>query len=305
MDQGSDRQGVSPTLTEFEYQMTIRELLQQAIPQLADAGVDTPRLDAELLLTHLLNQTRGWLWAHADDAVPDETVAEFERLLARRLRREPLPYILGEWEFYGRSFLVTPDVLIPRPETELLVELVLAWARRHDARLIADVGTGSGAIAITLAAEMPSLRVVAIDLSPAALTVARRNAERLGVSERIEFLPGDLLQPLRDASRGPLDAIAANLPYIAAEEYPQLMPEVRDYEPSQALLAEECGLALIRRLIQESSGVLKSHGLLALEAGLGQAEQVAAIFRISGWSEIHICTDYGGIPRHISAESPL
>ncbi len=237
----------------------IRTLLTEAMTRLEEAGVDTPVLDAELLLAHVLEHSRAWLWAHPTEEVAPEAEQGFARLLARRRRREPLPYILGNWEFYGRTFTVTPHVLIPRPETELLVELVLTWARAQQASCIADIGTGSGAIAITLAAEMPSLHLMAVDLSAAALAIARANARRLGVAARITFLEGDLLQPLRATPCMPLDAIAANLPYIAEEEYPTLMPEVRDYEPREALLAGDSGIALIRRLIEECAGVLRPH----------------------------------------------
>ncbi len=225
-------------------------------------------------------------------------------MLARRLRREPLPYLLGSWEFYGRTFTVTPQVLIPRPETELLVELVLAWARAARASRIADIGTGSGAIAITLAAEMPALQVLAVDLSTQALAVARANARRLEVEERITLLQGDLLQPVRAAHGPPLDAIAANLPYIAEEEYPTLMPEVREYEPRKALLAAEGGMALIRRLIEECPGVLRPHGLLAVEVGVGQAVHIAALLATTGWDNVQVTKDYGDIPRLVSAVSP-
>lgn len=281
-----------------------RTLLTTAMTRLEEAGVDSPRLDAELLLAHVLERTRAWLWAHPDAEVAADTEAQFVGLLARRQRREPLPYLLGSWEFYGRTFTVTPDVLIPRPETELLVELVLAWAHTRQARRIADIGTGSGAIAITLAAEMPSLHLLAVDLSAKALAVARLNAQQLGVAERITFIHGDLLQPLRAAPGMPLDAIAANLPYIAAEEYPTLMPEVRDYEPREALLAEEQGIALIRRLIEECAGVLRPGGLLAVEVGLGQAERIAALLASRGWDDVQVTHDYGAIPRHVSAVSP-
>ena len=282
--------------------VTLREALERAEQQLAAAGVDTPRLDAELLLAHVLGKTRAWLWAHLDEALPAEGGARFAQLRERRLRREPLPYLLGEWEFYGRSFLVSPDVLIPRPETELLVEEALAWAKAHGARRVADIGTGSGVIAVTLAAELPSLEIIAVDLSPHALAMARRNAARHGVGERITWLEGDLLQPIRAAQLPPLDIIAANLPYIAAEEYPQLMPEVREYEPPQALLAGEQGLALIRRLIAESVDVLAPPGLLIMEVGAGQAERVVEELQGHGWANIHVVADYGGIPRHVSAE---
>ncbi len=285
--------------------MTVYEELASAGVRLAEAGVETARLDAELLLGHLLRKNRGWLWAHPEYRLSVVEQHAFEELLRRRLQREPLAYLLGEWEFYGRSFHVSPAVLVPRPETELLVEAVITWARRRHATRVADIGTGSGAIAVTLAAEMPEAQLFAVDLSPDALAVARRNAERHGVAARITFLHGDLLAPLRDGVLGPLDVIAANLPYIAEEDYAGLMPEVRDYEPALALRAPEQGLALIRRLIAESPPLLACPGLLALEVGMGQSEKVVSLLQADLWRDVRVITDYGGILRHVLAESPL
>ena len=283
---------------------TIRDILTEAIPALDAAGVDTPRLDAEVLLGHVLGVTRGWLWAHPECEVPAKAVARFRELLARRVRREPLAYLLGEWEFYGRPFYVTPDVLVPRPETELLVEAVAAGARARRAACLADIGAGSGSIAVTLALEAPDARVFAVDLSPRALAVARRNAERHGVADRIILLEGDLLAPLRAAGAAPLDAIVANLPYIAEEEYPTLMPEVREYEPPLALRAGEGGLALVFRLIREAPPLLADDGLLAMELGAGQAQRVLDALARAGWRSLRVIDDYSGIPRHVTAVSP-
>lgn len=276
------------------------ELLREAAQALMDAGVDTPRLDAELLLAAVLGRTRRALWTYPDTPVPPEAEATFRALLARRCRREPLAYLLGTWEFYGRTFTVTPDVLIPRPETELLVEAVLDWARAHPARLIADIGTGSGAIAVTLAAEAPDCLLAAVDLSPAVLAVAQENAARHGVGARIRWFAGDLLAPVRAAGLC-CDAIVANLPYIAHASFPSLMPEVRAYEPSAALFAGEGGLALIRRLIHEAPACLRPGGLLALEVGYDQADAVCALLQ-PPWQAVRVISDYGGIPRHVLAE---
>jgi release factor glutamine methyltransferase len=276
--------------------------LTAAVPQLTAAGVDSPRLDAELLLAHVLGHDRPWLWTHLDAPLSPVLLAEFHRLLARRLQREPLPYLLGEWEFYGRPFLVTPAVLIPRPETELLVEAVLTWAIAQQAKRIADIGTGSGAIGVTLAAELPALHVLAVDISPSALHIARQNAERNGVGERMRFLEGDLLEPLRQTGEIPVDAIVANLPYIAEEQFPDLMPEVRTYEPSLALAGGPGGLEIIKRIITDSPGVLAPGGLLALEVGEGQAEDVATLLTAAAWRQVRIIDDYAGIHRHVLAE---
>ena len=284
---------------------TVAALIDEASRILAAVGVESSRLDAELLLAHVLGKARRWLWTYPDVQISAKDEAAFVVLLERRRRREPLPYLLGEWEFYGRSFTVSPAVLVPRPETELLVEAVLSWARRHDAALMVDVGTGSGVIAVTCALELTAARFYAIDLSVDALAMAQANAERHGVAERITWLQGDLLQPVRAMGGPPVDAIVANLPYIAEEEMSSLMPEVRDYEPRMALAAGAGGLQLIRRLIEESPAILRSGGLLAMELGCGQAEQVSAILQDGGWQEIRIIEDYAGIPRHILACRPV
>jgi release factor glutamine methyltransferase len=275
---------------------TIRATLETAVPRLEAAGVDSPRLDAELLLAHVMGAARGWLWAHPEAPVPPSAEAHFHALLARRLRREPLPYLLGTWEFYAREFDVTPAVLIPRPETELLVEAVLAWARPRGARRLADIGTGSGAIAVTVAAELPDAEVIAVDLSDDALAVARGNAARHGVGARIDFRRGNLLAPITE----PRDAIVANLPYISDEELRALMPEVRDHEPRLALAGGPDGLDLVRRLITDAPRVLVPGGLLALELGHTQAPAVQAL--LAPWGKAWVVMDYAGIARHVLAE---
>ncbi|MHB0939828.1 MAG: peptide chain release factor N(5)-glutamine methyltransferase [Armatimonadota bacterium] len=278
---------------------TIHELLSEAIPRLQAAGVDTPRLDAEVLLAHVLGRERAWVWAHPEVVLSAADEERFRALLERRLQREPLAYLLGEREFYGRPFFVTPAVLVPRPETELLVEAVVQWARERGAATLADVGAGSGAIAVTLALELPRAQIVAVDLSSAALEITRRNAERHGVLDRLTLLEGDLLAPVRQAGVAPLDAVVANLPYIAEEDYLTLMPEVREHEPALALRAEEGGLALIRRLIAQAPPLLARDGLLALEVGAGQADAVVDLLISSGWRQLRVIEDYGGIPRHV------
>lgn len=282
--------------------ITAINLITQATQQLAAVGIETPRLDAELLLAHVLGKERVWLWTYPDYGVAEDGERAFRQLLARRCQREPLAYLLGEWEFYGRSFRVTPAVLIPRPETELLVEAVITWARYHPVNTIVDVGTGSGAIAITLAAEMPSVQLMAIDLSPAALRIAEQNAERYHLTNRIEWLQGFLLQPVVHAVTQMMDVVVANLPYIAEEDIDELMPEVRDYEPRLALAASAGGLQLIYDLIDTAPAVLCEGGLLALEVGDGQAEPVQAYLATRHWQRIQIIHDYAGISRHVLAE---
>lgn len=281
-----------------------RDILSEKISLFRAADVDTPRLDAALLLAHLLGKNRAWLWAHLDDTMSTILQEEFDALSTRRAAREPLAYLLGEWEFYTRPFYVNSAVLIPRPETELLVEEALKWIHLQPVqqqRTIVDVGTGSGAIAVTMAAEELSLQVIAVDISPASLQVAHRNANRHNVAQRIMFLCGDLLQPVSN----PVAAIIANLPYIAEEEYLELMPEVRDYEPVTALCAADDGLALVWRLIKDAPALLLPGGLLGLELGEGQAGKVTQELARQKWNNIHTIVDYAGIDRHVLAERPM
>ena len=281
----------------------LRDTLSRVIATFRAVEVDTPRLDAALLLAHVLGKDRAWLWAHLDDAMPTELQGQFDAFASRRAAREPLAYLLGEWEFYARPFYVNQHVLVPRPETELLVEEALKWLHQHPTKephTVIDVGTGSGAIAVTLAAEAPELRLTAIDISPDALATAQRNADRHNVAERITFLQGDLLAPVSSK----VSAIIANLPYISEEEYATLMPEVRDYEPVTALRAADNGLALVRRLINDALTHLLPGGLLGLELGEGQAEIITQELSRQQWNNIATIADYAGIDRHVLAERP-
>lgn len=277
-------------------QMTLRDAL-------LEASASTSRRDAETLLTHTLHRDRAWLLAHLDDDLPVADLDSFRDLTARRAKQQPLQYLTGTQEFFGLELRVTPDVLIPRPETEHLVESVLDWARvQADPRLrIADVGTGSGAIAIALASVLEHASVTAIDISVAALAIAHENAERFGVAGRIRFLEGDLLSPL-PTERGTFDIIASNPPYVAAADAPTLAPEVRDHEPSVALYAGPDGLDIYRRLIPQARELLRSGGLLALEIGFGQRDAVAEL--LSGWQSVHFMDDYASIPRVALAIAP-
>ncbi|HEX2948209.1 MAG TPA: peptide chain release factor N(5)-glutamine methyltransferase [Armatimonadota bacterium] len=281
---------------------TIKSILEQAIAQLTKAGVESPRLDAELLLAHILEKTRGWLWAYHETGISEADKNTFFSLISRRIHREPLAYILGEWEFYGRTFHIASGVLVPRPETELLVEAVINWSKTHSAQQIVDVGTGSGAIVITLALELPDVSLWAIDISPQALHIAQQNITNYRLSHRVTLLEGDLITPLHGHVTLPVDVVVANLPYIPLQEIPHLMPEVRDYEPRVALAAAEEGLALIYRLIDESPSVLRNGGLLALEIGINQADSTVTYLKERQWTNISIVHDYAGIPRHILAE---
>ena len=235
---------------------------------------ETPGLDAQVLLAHLLGRPRSWVLAHPEAELTTEQAGDLESALARLEQGEPLPYIIGRWEFFGLDFWVTPATLIPRPETELLVERALDWLRLHpERRLTVDVGTGTGCIAIALAVHTPDLRLLACDLSLAALRVAQSNIQRHGVGERVQCVQADLLSGI---SRR-VDLICANLPYIPTETLQNL--PVRRWEPSLALNGGPDGLELIRRLLKTASDALAPGGLILLEIEETQGEAAMQLAR--------------------------
>ncbi len=263
--------------------------------QLAEVGVPEPRLDAEMLLASVLDLDRTGLYLRPEPLRPEEQVS-FRAYIARRQRREPLQYILGEAPFYGRSFRVSGAVLIPRPETEQLVEEVLK--RRRGALRIVDVGTGSGCIAVTVACECPRARVVAVDRSLRALRTARRNGARHGVAERIDWVCADLLSVLRTDYRAEL--MVANLPYVARGELASLQPEVGAYEPWEALNGGSDGLSLIAALCASAPPALARGGLLALEIGDQQAAAVREMARKTGaYDAVEVVRDLAGKDRMV------
>lgn len=251
----------------------LRVSIQHARTQMVAAGIDADEaaLDAELLARHVLGWDRATLVARAVDEPPAGFGDVFAAVIARRLRREPVAYIVGRQEFWGRDFAVRPGVLIPRPETELIVEETLAWARDRGPLHIVDIGTGSGCLAITLALELPKAIVSATDISSDALVIARGNADRL--QARVAFRHGSMLAGI-DA---PVDVIVSNPPYIARAAYPRLQPEVRLYEPASALLAGDDGLDGLRWVAGTAAAALGQGGFLAMEIGFGQAEAAALI----------------------------
>jgi len=286
---------------------TVRTALQSALPSLEAAGVDTPRLDAELLLAHALGADRPALFAHPERELTATEAACFDAALHRRLRREPLPYLTGTGEFLGLTFRVTPVVLIPRPETEVLVETVAdrlsADAGSHYPFRLLDVGTGSGCIAIGLAHLLPHATVVAVEPSSAALAVARQNAALLGVADRLDWINAPFPEAVAGRT-GDFDAVVSNPPYIPEGELATLQPEVRDWEPREALTGGPDGLDLIRALTEHAPRLLRPPGpgspagLLALEMALGQAERVVALLRATGrYAEIETVPDLAGILR--------
>lgn len=274
--------------------MTLRTAVTQGTELLTASGTPEPRLTAELLLCHAVHCERPYLYAHPEQDLREVEWIHYGRWLHERMQGKPLQYITKTQEFYGRPFTVSPDVLIPRPETELLIETVIK--RRPGARAVVDVGTGSGAIAITLALELGA-SVVATDISAAALKVAASNATTLEATVR--FIAADLLEPIAD---GTMDLIVSNPPYVSLEDRESMQREVRDWEPELALFAGVNGLDIYRRLIPEAWRVLKPGGLLAIELGFGQADAITAL--VGDWHNVEIAADLAGIPRVLSCEKP-
>jgi release factor glutamine methyltransferase len=277
-------------------------LLERGAEELARAGVDNSRREAELLLGHALGWSSESLLARLPEAVNPEAAGYFFHLLERRRGRVPLQYLIGEQEFWGLSFRVTPAVLIPRPETEGLVRAALDRLAGRPAR-VADVGCGSGCIAVVLARELPEAQIYATDISPAALAVARENTERYGLSGRIRFLQGDLLDPLIEQDRGVsgLDAVLSNPPYVAEPELEGLQPEVRDHEPRVALAAGPEGLDVIRRLLPGADALLVPGGYLILEMAMGMESRVRALLGETRLAWEATLADLAGIPRVLVA----
>ncbi|HEX4068272.1 MAG TPA: peptide chain release factor N(5)-glutamine methyltransferase [Acidobacteriaceae bacterium] len=248
------------------------------------------RRDAQLLLLRVLDRDVAWLLTHPEAPLNEEQLRLYDEWITRRARQEPVQYILGEQEFYGLRLRVNGDVLIPRPETEHVVEAVLERVA-HDAPLrLCDVGTGSGAIAIALAHALPLAAVTAVDLSPAALAVARENAERHGVADRVRFVASDLLAAVQGER---FDGVVSNPPYVRNDEV--LETQVGEYEPHSALFAGPTGLEVYRRLIPEASAVLVAGGWLVMEMGQGQKDAVAEL--LANWDEVGFRADLQGIPR--------
>ncbi len=270
---------------------TVLKVLKWTSSYLAERGIDSGRLDAELLLADLLQLDRVGLYLNFDRPLTAEELGHFRERVGRRARREPLQYILGRAEFWSLSFRVGPAVLVPRPDTEVLVEEALA--RALPAARILDVGTGSGAIAVALAHELPTARLTAVDLSEAALAIAEQNAHDNGVAERIGFSRADL----HALPEGEFDLVIANPPYIAEAEFAGLMPEVRDYEPQLALAGGADGLDAYRALARQAPRLLAAGGWLLVEIGAGQAAAVQELLAAAGLEEGFTRDDYAGLPR--------
>ena len=306
------------------YCMNVRTALKNGIGQLRDARVPSFMLAAELLLLHVLEQDRTWLYAHTEESVPESIAERFEALIARRAAGEPTQYLTGKQEFWGLEFEVTPDVLIPRPETEHVIEVALDRLALREVRagrpqmtsgeelLIADIGTGSGCLAIALAKELPEATFYATDTSPGALQVARRNASRYKVAERIRFVECNLLENFDQAAvhqslitshqSASFHLIVSNPPYIGRRESETLPIEVRRHEPEGALFGGEEGYELYASLISQAAENLKPGGILVLELGHNSLTAVRPLLDGPAWANAGVTNDLAGIPRVIAAE---
>jgi release factor glutamine methyltransferase len=267
----------------------VREALDAAVDALTAAGVDDPRLDAEVMLAAAMGTDRAALYADPDSKMEPAAAREFAEMVRRRVRREPVAYILGRAWFRQLELVVDGRVLIPRPETELLVELA------QDRQRVLDVGTGSGAIALAIANERAGVRVTGIDSSPDAIQVARANAARAGLE--VEFLIADLIVG------GPYELIVSNPPYVREGEWDSLQPEISLYEPREALLGGDDGLDIIRDLIPAAADVLVRGGRLAIEVGQGQSRTVESLFERSGFTQVEAIRDLAGMPRVVTGRA--
>ncbi|MDT7780167.1 MAG: release factor glutamine methyltransferase [Acidobacteriota bacterium] len=295
-------------------ELTIAEALREAVTRLRVAGVAEPRREAGSLLSHTTGRDSAFLITHADESLTAEQLSTFRAFVARRVAGEPFQYIARRQEFYGLEFEVTPEVLIPRPETELLVETALELLKGREAPLVCDVGTGSGCIVVSLLHERADARGLALDISAEALRIAERNAARHGVHERIRFLVSDCFDALRGDKHEDsgehrnsgkhtdtrFDLIASNPPYIAERDLAGLQREVREHEPREALTPGGDGLSVIRRLLAEAPQFLKPGGHFLMEIGFDQHEQVAALTDARVWTLIEIYKDLQGIPRTVA-----
>src|SRR6266852_4958395 len=292
---------------------TLRDALKEGIARMREAGVPSHTLAAELLLMHATGRDRAWLYAHPEESVEPAIAERYLELVARRSAGVPTQYLTGKQEFWGLEFEVTPDVLIPRPETEHVIEVALDRLGVREIRAgrkqtfsgeglqIADIGTGSGCIAVALAKELPGATIYATDISSAALAVARRNAARHSVSDQIHFLESNLLDEASHLSLF-FDLIVSNPPYIGRREAATLMREVRDHEPEIALYGGEEGYELYADLIAQAAAYLKPGGILVLELGHNSLPAVQPLLDAPLWTNVGVTNDLAGIPRVIAAE---
>ncbi|HEX3443455.1 MAG TPA: peptide chain release factor N(5)-glutamine methyltransferase [Chthoniobacterales bacterium] len=278
--------------------MTVLQVLQNTADFFARKGNESPRLNIEHLLADTLGKRRIDLYLEFDRTLSEEELAPLREKVRRRVEGEPLQYLLGSWDFFGRTFRTDQRALIPRPETEVLAGIGLKVVRARSSRRnrLLDIGTGSGVLAITFALECPNLEVVGSDISPLALNLARENAKRHGLADRIEWIESDLLASVA----GPFDFVVANLPYISTAELPNLAPEVQR-DPRLALDGGPEGLAVIRRAVEDMPKVLAKGAFVILEVGFDQADRVADLLTAQKFRDISIENDYQGVRRFVTA----
>jgi release factor glutamine methyltransferase len=285
--------------------MLLREALRAGLQTLKEHEVPSPQLAAELLLMHTLGCDRGWLYSHLDEPVAPEVADRYIQLIAERSTGKPTQYITGHQEFWGLDFEVTPDVLIPRPETEHLVEAALELIRKAGSSepcRIVDVGTGSGCIALALASELPQKEIHAVDISPAALEVARRNARRFGLARQIQFCEGDLLKPyIENGCAASFNMVVSNPPYVGDAESDLVQREVREFEPRLAWSAPGDGNGIYRRLFPQALELLEPGGHVVVEIGYLKSDAVTRLLG-DGWTGVEVTADLAGIPRVVVAE---
>lgn len=282
---------------------TCLEILNQAVEKLRLAGIDRPRTNAELLLGSVLNKNKVDLYLNKDRILTSDEIEKFNQYMKERISHRPVQYIIGTVEFFGLEFKVDERVLIPRPETETLVEVVIAQLANKETPKIIDLGTGSGVIAISLAANLNSPFIYATDVSEDALEVAKGNAIKNRVEDQIEFLCGNLFEPLKNKNlEAQIDCVVSNPPYVSKDEFETLPREIKNYEPIVALESEKDGFFFHKKIIENSIDFLKQSGLLALEVAFGQAGKVANLIHQSGnYNNIEIIKDLSGIDRVVKA----
>ncbi|MGI8812571.1 MAG: peptide chain release factor N(5)-glutamine methyltransferase [Pyrinomonadaceae bacterium] len=274
--------------------MTIAEALRYAARRLGESGVAEHAREANSLLRFITGRDRAFFVAHPERELTAGELSHFKNAVSRRAKREPLQYITGKQEFFGRDFLVTPDVLIPRPETEMLVQHAIEILRDNSDAVFAEVGVGSGCIAVSILAECTNATAAGLDISPTALAVAKRNATAYGVNQRLELLESDLFAAVNGRQ---FTLIVSNPPYVPLDDLKTLQAEVSSFEPRVALTDGGDGLSIIRRIIDHAPGYLRRGGVLLLEIGMGQAERVLTMFDPATWCEIQFHRDFQDIPR--------
>jgi len=290
----------APTPASETDRWTVQRILEWTAGFLKQKGVESPRLEAELLLAFARKCPRIRLYTDFTEPLSDEQRAVMRELVQRRAKREPLAYLVGTREFYGRSFEVGPGVLIPRPETETLIDVCLERIPSDTASHVVEVGFGSGCISITLARQRPQCHVTATDISSTAMSIASRNVDRHAVADRVVLMQGDCLEPLLNSGMR-FDGLVSNPPYIREDERDSLQPEVAVHEPAEALFAGTDGLDVVRRLIQQAPGILKPGAFLAMELDPSQCAEVMTLVSAAGFTAARVHRDLAGLDRIVEA----